>query len=60
MCEGYILDRLAHETTGQVPVWISGQPEKRFFGGISLDGKDAVAVQTFRCQACVFLESYAV
>jgi hypothetical protein len=59
MYEGYIPDRIAHDSSGQVPIWISGQPEKRFFGGINLDGKDTIAVQTFRCQVCGFLESYA-
>jgi predicted nucleic-acid-binding Zn-ribbon protein len=58
MAEGYVPSR-ANKWQGQIPVWVSGQPVKRFWGGIDLDGKNTVAVQTFRCQGCGYLESYA-
>jgi predicted nucleic-acid-binding Zn-ribbon protein len=57
MEEGYIPDR--GYGVVQVAIWISGQPRKAFLGGIDIDGKSMVAIQTFRCLECGYLESYA-
>jgi hypothetical protein len=59
MEEGYIPDRGYRNDTANFPVWVSGQPEKRFLGGLDLDGKTTLNIITFRCFACGFLESYA-
>jgi len=59
MEEGYIPDRGNNNSAAKVSVWVSGQPQKGFFGGIGLDGKTTWDVIAFRCIACGFLESYA-
>jgi len=60
MDPGYIPDRVRNKATGEVAGWVSGRPEKGFFGGIDLDGKDGIPIQTYRCLNCGFLESYAM
>jgi|HubBroStandDraft_2_1064218.scaffolds.fasta_scaffold4096351_1 hypothetical protein len=57
MEEGYIPHRVYGGA--QVASWISGQPRKSFLSGIDLDGKYEMAIQTFRCLECGYLESYA-
>ena len=57
--EGYAPDRAQYEKMGNFPVWVSGQPEKRFLGGLDLAGKTMLNITTFRCLKCGFLESYA-
>jgi hypothetical protein len=57
MEEGYISDQGAKSV--HFSVWVSGQPQKQFFGGLDLDGKTTINITTFRCMACGFLESYA-
>lgn len=60
MEEGYVPIRSnSYKWLAQIPAWISGQPRKSFFGGIDLDGKNMVAIKTFRCMGCGYLESYA-
>ena len=34
--------------------WVRGWPEKRWFGGLKVDRKDCVPVQTNRCKKCGF------
>jgi hypothetical protein len=57
MAEGYVPDR-GHAAVYK-SVWVSGKPEKSFFGGVDIDGKSTIVITTFRCLACGFLESYA-
>jgi hypothetical protein len=57
MVEGFLLEK------GEAPLlsstnWVSGKPEKGFFG-LKLKGKDIYEIQTFRCMACGYLDSYA-
>ncbi len=42
-----------------VPSWIEGAPEKNWLGGVTFKGKQKLAVTTYRCTSCGFLESYA-
>ena len=59
MEEGYILD-LTHGNYKTTSTWIAGKPEqRRFWGGLKTDDRDNLEIQTFRCTACGFLESYA-
>ena len=58
MEEGFLLEKgdvgvLSPET------WVAGKPEKSFFSGLSLRGKQIYNVTTFRCIACGYLDSYA-
>jgi Domain of unknown function (DUF6487) len=57
MMQGYILelgDMLS------ATMWIEGRPEKSFFFGTKLRGREQHPIQSFRCAICGFLESYAV
>jgi ribosomal protein L37E len=39
--------------------WVEGEPAKTFWAGLKTHGKEAYQVQTFRCERCGWLESYA-
>lgn len=54
---GFVLDQ-AHGATLQSS-WVEGAPERSFWTGLKLAGRERVPVQTFRCTSCGFLESYA-
>jgi hypothetical protein len=57
MEEGFILDN-AHGYF--LPSeWAQGAPERSRWTGIKLKGKQRLAVVTFRCAKCGYLESFA-
>jgi uncharacterized protein (UPF0212 family) len=58
MEEGFVVDR-AHGNIKSVPTWIAGKPEPSFWLGLKTGNRDNIQVQTLRCPACGFLESYA-
>jgi DNA-directed RNA polymerase subunit RPC12/RpoP len=39
--------------------WVKGAPEKSFWTGTKTSGKQQVAITTYRCPSCGYLESYA-
>jgi hypothetical protein len=39
--------------------WTAGAPQLSFWRGLKIDDNQALAVSTFRCPACGYLESYA-
>jgi hypothetical protein len=58
MSEGYILD--INQAGGRsVAKWIEGAPEKGIFVGLKLGSRAKRDIQTWRCNRCGFLESYA-
>ena len=54
---GYIVDE-GHGTR-TVAQWIQGEPERSWWTGLKLRGKDKLDITTCRCRRCGFLESYA-
>jgi hypothetical protein len=42
-----------------VPKWVAGEPQRSFWAGLKLGGKDQLEVLTYRCRSCGYLESYA-
>jgi hypothetical protein len=58
MDEGVTLDRI-HRGMNTVTQWIEGAPEKSFWTGLKMKGKEQFPVKTFRCERCGYLESYA-
>jgi predicted nucleic-acid-binding Zn-ribbon protein len=56
MEEGFIMD----EGYGTIHAnkWLEGPPEKSFWTGTKTAGKRQVAVTTYRCTSCGYLESY--
>lgn len=39
--------------------WAEGPPEKSFWTGLKLKGKEKLRVATYRCPKCGLLQSYA-
>lgn len=58
MANGYLLEAGDHNTR-TVTHWVEGEPEKSFWTGLKLKDRDVMAVVTFRCPDCGYLESYA-
>jgi hypothetical protein len=58
MQEGFIVDRFdnIHRV---VSMWVEGAPRKTFWTGLNLRDRKTIDVQTFRCDKCGYLESYA-
>jgi hypothetical protein len=54
---GYMID--VGYGTKAVPKWVEGAPQKSFWTGLKLTGKDQLDVTTYRCRRCGYLESYA-
>lgn len=57
MDPGFIADATEHYT--KVTNWIEGAPEKSFWGGVKARGRKKLAVETWRCGRCAYLENYA-
>ncbi len=58
MEEGFLLDR-GHGNTLSQSEWVGGTPEKSFWGGIRVKGRNRIKAETYRCPRCGFLQSYA-
>lgn len=57
MDEGFMLDKGDYSSTQQE--WAEGPPEKSFWTGLKLKGKEKLRVATYRCPKCGLLQSYA-
>ena len=57
MDQGFILEQRDGNAKG-VTEWIDGVPEKAWYG-LKLRGHKKLAVVTWRCGRCAYLESYA-
>ncbi len=58
MTEGFIVDHGSHGTAN-VSTFQSGQPSVSFWTGLKQDEKQQIAVTTFRCNRCGYLENFA-
>jgi ribosomal protein S27AE len=56
--QGFILDH-ADGQPKKVTSWVEGAPEKGWFGGVKIRGKRTLEIESWRCDKCGFLESYA-
>jgi hypothetical protein len=55
---GFIVD---HDySQNRVETWVKGEPKKSFWTGLQISGRPQLPVTTYRCQACGYLEAYAV
>ncbi len=59
MEQGFIPD-VGDANVRQTSKWYEGQPEKSFWVGVKTSGKRQFQVQSYRCENCGYLESYAV
>ena len=57
MEEGFVLDR-THGANLQA-LWIEGPPDRSFWTGLKMKGREQIPVTTFRCGKCGYLESFA-
>ncbi len=57
MEEGFLLDKGDHNSSN-VPIWVDGPPDKRWWG-LRTGDKEKLQVVTFGCVRCGYLESYA-
>ncbi len=58
MEEGFVIDR-AHLNLLSQQEWAEGEPRSSFWTGLNIAGKRHYKVETFRCERCGRLESYA-
>jgi predicted nucleic-acid-binding Zn-ribbon protein len=57
MIRGFIVDHLGR---GQwLSNWSEGTPQRSYWTGLKVNDADSIAVGTFRCSVCGYLESYA-
>ena len=54
---GFVLDQTYGANTQSS--WIEGAPERSFWTGVKLKGRERIPLVTFRCPRCGYLESYA-
>ena len=57
MTEGFVIDE--GYGTAHVSTWQQGEPRKSFWTGIKKSKKEQIKVETWRCDRCGYLESYA-
>lgn len=58
MSEGFVVDR-GHGNGLSQQKWVEGEPVKSFWFGLNTKDRDKFQVQTYRCDRCGYLESYA-
>jgi hypothetical protein len=59
MDAGFVLDKAVGESYAAAPEWAEGVPERSFWTGIKMRGRERHPVVTYRCVACGYLESFA-
>ena len=58
MQEGFILE-YATNASSSASRWVEGAPVKTLLFGVRTADKEQHPIQSFRCQSCGYLESYA-
>jgi hypothetical protein len=54
---GFLVDN-AHGAVAE-PLWADGPLEVSFWTGVKMKGREKRRVETYRCESCGYLESYA-
>lgn len=57
MIEGFVVDQ-AYAAV-MVSTWQEGEPRRSFWTGVKQSKADQLAIVTYRCGRCGYLESYA-
>lgn len=52
--EGFLLDHEQHARA--VTMWVEGPPQKSFWTGVSLKGRQSLTVVALRCPRCGYIE----
>lgn len=58
MQEGFVMDR-GHYSFPAEQQWVEGEAQTSFWTGLKTDGRQQFKVETYRCERCGRLESYA-
>ena len=59
MTEGFVVD--FQEAGSRTALnWVEGKPEKSFWAGVKLSGRDMRRISAYPCVRCGYLELYAV
>lgn len=56
---GFMLDRGHYGVPQATAEWVEGAPEKSIWTGIKTKGREHYRVETYRCEGCGRLDSYA-
>ena len=57
MAEGFALDKT--DSVKRQAEWVEGEPVISKWTGAKIKGRTVLPIETFRCERCYFLESYA-
>jgi len=58
MLEGYIIDH-THGGARTVSTWVEGEPKPSFWLSLTFQGAKPIAISSWRCGSCGFIEQYA-
>ncbi|MGH6949377.1 MAG: hypothetical protein ACREH4_00745 [Vitreimonas sp.] len=58
MLRGFIIDHTAYGARS-VSSWAEGAPRPSFWAGVKVGPQEPIAVETWRCVRCGYLENYA-
>lgn len=58
MDRGFVVD-VGDYSVAETQKWVDGEPKRTFWAGVTLKNRRVIAVSTFRCSQCGYLESYA-
>lgn len=58
MDAGFMIDR-GHANSPSTAKWAEGEPERSWWQGLKLRGKEQIAVRSYRCPRCGLLQSFA-
>jgi hypothetical protein len=56
---GFMLDRGHYGVPQATAEWVEGEPERSIWTGIKTKGREHYRVETYRCEGCGRLDSYA-
>jgi len=57
MQEGWVLDHTYGARA--VSSWVEGEPRKSIWGGVKLEGRQPIEIESWRGTRCGFIEHYA-
>jgi len=59
MKRGFIVETSYRGMPYDASSWLEGKPEKSFWFGLKMEGKQGFYMTAYRCESCGFLKFYA-
>ena len=56
MEKGFVIDRGSNNVPTAVATWVSGAPETSWLSGLKMKGRDQVALDSYLCRKCGYVE----